>query len=303
MSVEFASFTNKFLYEDSAPVFMEPPELGNTRKRKRGTLSEKAKANLCRQCQSIDLKSVFIRNVPEKAGVHILHIGSIGTEMLSSTCVLCRLIATILHKFEGRDQAEGSDVQYALRLFSALNTIGNFINRRNVTALQKLTDTTVLGLAKLSTGDSQGSYTEDKETYRARTLENLGYIYTSVLPDRRGVAPITARVINTGKVDFNLAKEWLEFCYLHHKKTCTVQEHGHIEALRVIDCRTKMVTKAPQDCRYAAMSYVWGFQEKELGSSQHCEETGMLPSQLPQVIEDAIEVVIQLGFSFLWVDK
>ncbi|PVH71448.1 HET-domain-containing protein [Cadophora sp. DSE1049] len=57
---------------------------------------------------------------------------------------------------------------------------------------------------------------------------------------------------------------------------------------------------APRSCRYVALSYVWG--QSHL---RHPDRTGGYPSlrNAPKVITDSIEVVMLLGFRYLWVDR
>jgi hypothetical protein len=82
---------------------------------------------------------------------------------------------------------------------------------------------------------------------------------------------------------------------------------------RVIDVHRRVVIRAPRDCRYFALSYVWGVQEM-------LEATGLkpvtlqsadlaldangvqLPAALPRTIADALDLTSELGYNYLWVD-
>ncbi|KAF2249688.1 HET-domain-containing protein, partial [Trematosphaeria pertusa] len=68
--------------------------------------------------------------------------------------------------------------------------------------------------------------------------------------------------------------------------------------LKAIDCEERKVVRAPGDCNFVALSYVWG------DSSTISPFSGViLPQNLPATIEDSIQVARQLGYRFLWVDR
>ncbi|KAK8093452.1 HET-domain-containing protein [Apiospora hydei] len=68
--------------------------------------------------------------------------------------------------------------------------------------------------------------------------------------------------------------------------------------LRVIDCqlRTPEVVNAPNNCQYAALSYVWG-------SPQISATGGQSTEKFPRVVSDAILATTMLGMRYLWVDR
>lgn len=66
-----------------------------------------------------------------------------------------------------------------------------------------------------------------------------------------------------------------------------------IRGLRVIDCTQRKVIAAPPECKYFALSYVWGKDQ------QPCVIDGCLP----QTIEDSITTVLYLGYRYLWIDR
>ncbi|KAI1195510.1 heterokaryon incompatibility protein-domain-containing protein [Nemania serpens] len=77
-----------------------------------------------------------------------------------------------------------------------------------------------------------------------------------------------------------------------------------IKDLQLIDCTTRLVRPAADGDRYVALSYVWGeFNAPSNCNTQHVFSSRKLPVALPKVIDDAISVTRNLGYSFLWVDK
>ena len=99
------------------------------------------------------------------------------------------------------------------------------------------------------------------------------------------------------RVDFGQAKRWIDACKESHPY-CTARFPNMLKSLRVIDCVTRSVVPAPEDCVYIALSYVWGITGTygTLGSSALLE-------QLPLTVENSISATLMLGYQYLWVDK
>ena len=99
----------------------------------------------------------------------------------------------------------------------------------------------------------------------------------------------------------------------------TTDVRTHQIPRKVIDCEQLCVVNAPQDCRYAALSYVWGAGGQLTGSSkeqpaarnvgdsdnvlaarQECVIDG---KPVEAVVADAIVVTSGVGLRYLWVDR
>ncbi|KAH7139241.1 heterokaryon incompatibility protein-domain-containing protein [Dendryphion nanum] len=100
-------------------------------------------------------------------------------------------------------------------------------------------------------------------------------------------------------VNYADIKQWLRICEIDHKETCARKRNKSICGLRMIDCTSRAIVDAPRECRYAALSYLWG--KSNVASAPSI--AGYLPTPAPQVIEDAIAVLRELGLSYLWVDR
>jgi len=99
------------------------------------------------------------------------------------------------------------------------------------------------------------------------------------------------------RVDFGQAKTWIDACKESHPG-CTARCPRVLESLRVIDCVTRSVISAPEDCVYIALSYVWG-------KSKTCDapNSSAVLDQVPLSIDNSIEATLMLGYRYLWVDK
>lgn len=76
---------------------------------------------------------------------------------------------------------------------------------------------------------------------------------------------------------------------------------------RVIDIQQGCIAIPPPQCRYLALTYVWGDIQncKNIKGNRALLETlGKLPiERLPQTLKDAIYLVAEIGERFLWVDS
>jgi hypothetical protein len=77
--------------------------------------------------------------------------------------------------------------------------------------------------------------------------------------------------------------------------------------LKVIDVRTRTIVRTPPNCRFIALSYVWGvgnhFRASKLSESIHRVLFPRRLPPLPGTIEDAITAVKRLNERYLWVDS
>jgi hypothetical protein len=96
--------------------------------------------------------------------------------------------------------------------------------------------------------------------------------------------------------DIGLAKRWLDECRSCHEKCQHVRARPR--RLRVIDCREKRLRCIDSSVPYACLSYVWGSQP----TVEKVDSDGYLQN-VPLTITDAMLVTINLGLSFLWVDR
>lgn len=80
-------------------------------------------------------------------------------------------------------------------------------------------------------------------------------------------------------------------CLRNHKKTCkTLSRAPDIPGLQVIDSESRRVVKAPPQCKYLALSYVWG-------KIKHSEDL----NNPPPVIADTFTLCARLGLKYIWI--
>ncbi|PQE26609.1 hypothetical protein CJF31_00010577 [Rutstroemia sp. NJR-2017a BVV2] len=104
-----------------------------------------------------------------------------------------------------------------------------------------------------------------------------------------------AHLLDPGCFDIEATNHWISYCQSNHRATCRLASLPRMQSFQVIDCKTETVIKAPPNCAYVALSYVWGgFSTTDFSSSLSCA---------PKLILDSIEVTKMLKFRYLWVDR
>ncbi|KAH7311153.1 heterokaryon incompatibility protein-domain-containing protein, partial [Rhexocercosporidium sp. MPI-PUGE-AT-0058] len=116
----------------------------------------------------------------------------------------------------------------------------------------------------------------------------------------RSPQPDSKQHVQCSLVDFGILRDWIASCQTSHSLPQCRGSHlsQFTTPIRVIDCQTRKVILAPKDCKYIALSYVWGVA----GSSHETVNGNDIPA-LPRTIRDSITVTTSMGYRYLWVDK
>jgi len=102
-----------------------------------------------------------------------------------------------------------------------------------------------------------------------------------------------SRLLDPSSIDSDRIQLWLQSCSNADLAPQPRQKTDYLPGFRLVNCRSHEITKPPQECRYVALSYVWGEGSSEESQSQ----------RFPQTIEDAIRVCLKLGFEYIWIDR
>lgn len=106
---------------------------------------------------------------------------------------------------------------------------------------------------------------------------------------------LESRTVAATSIDYEKIKGLIKTCETEHTTHCAVEPRPHVSGLEVIDTRTLKVIKAPDQCEYLALSYVWGIETGNAFANNIRNS--------PPVIKDAISVTNNLGYNYLWVDR
>lgn len=232
-------------------------------------------ADFCAQCSSIDLYA--IRNGCTYKYIRL-------TSKTFSPCSLCWFFTTILFRDNATPVNQQSEVEFEVL---AKNPASTYLNIPSYSLETNAFDRSqVLRLSTLN---------YDSFQFAISPLPNNSQDTEAV--------KFTILRLESDRIDFQILKNWLAFCKSHHHKTCqTLPGYPHeLSCLRVIECQTGAIIKAPEGCEFAALSYVWG--QPQDNESSVAPKDGFLPPQVPKTICDAIQDTIRLNLQYLWVDQ
>lgn len=106
------------------------------------------------------------------------------------------------------------------------------------------------------------------------------------------------RPVDHARVDYDLLRRWCQRFTAPEYNKHNPKNVAEFPRL-VIDCSTRDLVPTSADCEYFALSYVWGAASAQPSLSV----ANGLPTRLPATVEDAMTVVAELGFRYLWVDR
>ncbi|KAF2495438.1 HET-domain-containing protein, partial [Lophium mytilinum] len=97
--------------------------------------------------------------------------------------------------------------------------------------------------------------------------------------------------------DWSILTDWIHRCEFDHCP-CNATPPAASFQIKLIDCMDKSIVIASTSCKYVALSYVWGY-----GQTVQSPENGVLPTEIPRTISDAVKATISLGYQYLWCDR
>lgn len=248
-------------------------------------------AALCTQCQKIDFDTAFsldISNV-EVMGTDICTFDGLCTAAINTACLLCRGLMSLL-------KSSISDLDHQRRYSGRILAFPtSSITGSNGYNLEETP--IICGLALGS-----GALSWDAQ------LRRVSGLWALILPLDRETPSTTGkyRVTKLRKIfDYKRVREMLLHCARSHN-LCRRPSQNFPVNERVINCTARRLVPMTEECRYMALSYVWGASSSDDIIAQVESEVlndGILPNPLPHTIEDAINATQSLGIRYMWVDR
>ena len=112
-------------------------------------------------------------------------------------------------------------------------------------------------------------------------------------------------------VDVCSVMRWVRLCETEHGDECQSVwwRAGSTlpEVVRMVDVKQMALVQAPRNCRYVALSYVWGgpgdgYWTTTANAPKRFRAGGLDKSVLPTTILDSIHFMEQVGEQYLWID-
>ncbi|CAK7234159.1 hypothetical protein SCUCBS95973_008839 [Sporothrix curviconia] len=268
---------------------------------------------LCARCEDLHVMDLLLREdvvdeldtVYKAVSTNLKRHRSLGPYrdiVLVDTCPLCRLLFGI---FPPEDADIEPDADYLLKPLRTYNRLGGVIRaddddsdntKRNAYGVSL----SILARPMLS---KQAVELLAMSSYRFIYETSFG-IASSSLPPTSATTSTTSTAAAKPRqglparprapvVDYSVIQSWLHRCDTHHPD-CTAVWVDELLTTSMIDVQTLSIVPCPANCRYLALSYVWGHVVPE--------EDALTKGTLPATITDAIEATKKLGFRYLWVD-
>ncbi|KAH6615021.1 heterokaryon incompatibility protein-domain-containing protein [Boeremia exigua] len=241
-----------------------------------GQISEIAhKADrICRMCRRIDFEAIFNedRRDPKLYKIWGGRFYNLSYISPQSSCSLCRFFYSVKEPVLG-DIA--GHTGYYLKVFPARSNFGAW---------------------KLPFDESPG-FRVIPLPHDPRRPDNHGL----VMELSEGQEGFCGRQIQP-QVDLAIIKEWLSFCDDHHKALCKQKSDPQVpKDFCVIDCTTRKIIpweEIVDQKQYVTLSYTWGRSNQDIVLQE-----GVVPSDLPCTIEHTLQLTIELGYRYLWIDR
>ena len=250
---------------------------------------EQSDSELCKRCETFDLDKFFSWRPQNGSGDLIAKLGRVDETWESRTCAMCRLIAAIRPR-----TALGDNVDHELRSFSSTDAwLCQDMLQCHRHFQSSWIDTVFLAVVDPSYDRFWGKFHD---------MLRSGFIARVGSNCRNGLRALTVPRMKPDQIDFSAVRSWIDCCIdTHFNKRCKPKPNAlfFVPHLELIDCANrKVITPSPStQKRYVALSYVWGpYKRAELDDSDRL-------GKVESVVEDAMHVTLQLGFTYLWVDR
>ncbi|XTI94459.1 heterokaryon incompatibility protein-domain-containing protein [Cenococcum geophilum] len=120
----------------------------------------------------------------------------------------------------------------------------------------------------------------------------------------------SGRLASPQFADIRLFRRWFNLCECLHGEECQqplwLGSEYQAEALLMMDVEDSCIVKAPPQCRYIALSYVWGtaniITTTKVTINSFTQKGALQNLSLPATIRDSMALVKGIGERYLWVD-
>ncbi|CCM06149.1 uncharacterized protein FIBRA_09622 [Fibroporia radiculosa] len=272
----------------------------------RSETENKSDKILCARCNTLKLRQILRKGVPEKKAIPI---GSLLHVIASANkCSLCRLIAHSVRQawLLDRDDFQNEDLS---RVECALyaEPAGYVPPKNKFKALFMSPARRLIVQAEPCPPPIYSAQIAARTDMQPQ-IRLLGKDASKLRQD----PAFHARRVRQSGVEIELVKMWMRICEEEHGSECEEVWWRDMESvlpkgMRVIDVVQMRLVNTPHKCRYVALSYLWGgpgdaYWTTRANLMQRQQDKGVDWTELPGTIADAIHLLQLLGERYLWVD-
>ncbi|KAI0429146.1 heterokaryon incompatibility protein-domain-containing protein [Xylaria sp. FL1042] len=256
--------------------------------------------SLCVSCRQLDLSRAFQTLSNSTYNPSGILLGQLQDNPALSKCPLCQILSQVCREtcLAAQVPVDPYGPRLQLRAFYLLPHISEQWRQGRIRSIEHRTPdffvAAVSGQFSMAPGGSDRAIFDDMVSKRGFLV-----YHDDKNPEDRILSP---RLLPT-YFDPCVVQNWLRVCLSQHTGCRTAQRPQ--PTLNLIDCRSQEVVKVDNispdsELDYVALSYVWG---TSVDVSKVVLDGSRLPQPLPSVVKDAIQVVLRLGYYYLWVDK
>jgi len=261
------------------------------------------KTDLCSRCCTIDLGDLFsadrlepgIVSMNHDEGVFIMDLEATPAELSKSDCLLCKLFGSLAFKCDSEaiDQNPNRTCHLAAYPYDQAKSgiKGKSVPLKLDRALISVVDSASLVIAGKVSDLHKHSYTS-----------RPGTRYITLLSQRRSPQIFSMEIIHHRSYDISFVRYCSYGCRQDHGDICNSLKKEHLSFFRPIDCQSRRVIMAPSDSKYVALSYVWD-GPVPTGHANSQDRHSLDLCSWPKVITDSIQVTLDIGLKYLWVDR
>ncbi|KAG8216702.1 heterokaryon incompatibility protein-domain-containing protein [Butyriboletus roseoflavus] len=302
--------------------------------------SSESIARLCEVCSKLNIQrfthpiypcsNPLLCSSPPIEGAHaaFFPLGSIDEiKDRRFTCDFCKLIAESLDKepyLNGECSVKETEEFCNFKLPRGVKARDPSITHFHLTQLSVLYDPPIENRfhgpslpweLKAKARDAHSSHYIQVFQVKARSCARTGDpTAASPQTEQEILDTIGSRYVST-QINAQLLRAWLHQCESEHGEACMPSLLLRVERNReaafqptfVIDVIGSCLVDTPSQCRYVALSYVWGTApvfRHLLENTEDLRKTNSLHSfSIPATIRDAITLVHAIGERYLWVDS
>lgn len=253
---------------------------------------------LCGACRHINFSWLLWNDLPETDSDEEgkIRLGRLEDILLKRSCPFCRLV-----------------IQTILAGLQVVNPVAAFAENTLTTIYCEIHSGLVFRGLKQGETYQISIWTVDEAGFFIDGTQSVDFsiqlLYDHASPEFP--PPNLGRRVKDCWMDSNLVKDWLHLCEAKHTHLDDTKEAAiQLPAnFRVIDVQRQCLIPAPKNCRYVALSYLWGrakvFRALRKDYAQLTKDASLSSNNedLPRTIRDAISLVSNIGERYVWVDS